>query len=162
MSSPSVKAPPLWQRCRHFVQTVVGLVFHHPVTGTSIIPVLPDGTIVLVCRRDTKQWGLPGGFVDWGETLMTTVERELREETGLQLQGIERLVGVYSAPDRDPRVHSICVAIAVWATGMPQVQDPLEVMAVQAFRREALPMGRLSHDHDRQLQDYLEGLTTVA
>ncbi|WP_448572141.1 NUDIX domain-containing protein [Trichothermofontia sp.] len=162
MSSRSEKVPPLWQRCRHFVQTVVGLVFRHPVTGTSIIPVLPDGTIVLVRRRDTERWGLPGGFVDWGETIATTVRRELREETGLQVQSIERLVGVYSAPDRDPRVHSICVVIAVQAMGIPQVQDPLEVMAVQAFCREALPIGALSHDHDRQLQDYLEGLTTVA
>jgi len=161
-SSLAEKAPPLWQRYRYFVQTVIGLLFRHPVTGTSIIPILPDGTIVLVRRRDTGRWSLPGGFVNWGETLAATLERELAEETGLQVQQIGRLVGVYSAPDRDPRVHSICVAIVVHATGILQVQDPFEVIAVQAFTRDNLPLGELSHDHDRQLQDYLQGLTTVA
>lgn len=156
------RSPSLWQRWTYFVQTVLGLLFRHPVTGTSIIPVLPDGTIVLIQRRDTQRWGLPGGFVNWGETLATTVERELAEETGLQLQRLGRLVGVYSAPERDPRVHSICIVIEVYASGQMQVRDALEVMAVQAFSREALPIGELSHDHDRQLQDYLEGLTTLA
>ncbi len=156
------RSPSVWQRWTYFVQTVLGLLFRHPVTGTSIIPVLPDGTIVLIQRRDNQRWGLPGGFVNWGETLATTVERELAEETGLKLQRLGRLVGVYSAPDRDPRVHSICIVIEVHASGQMQVRDALEVMAVQAFNREALPIGELSHDHDRQLQDYLEGLTTLA
>jgi 8-oxo-dGTP pyrophosphatase MutT (NUDIX family) len=83
----------LWQ----IVQTVLGLIFRHPVTGTAVIPVLPDGRIVLIRRRDNGRWGLPGGMVDWGEDIPTTVRRELAEETGLDLVKIRRLVGVYSA-----------------------------------------------------------------
>jgi 8-oxo-dGTP pyrophosphatase MutT (NUDIX family) len=55
----------------------------HPCT--SIIPILPDGRIVLIRRRDNGRWALPGGIVDWGEDIPTTVRRELAEETGLEL-----------------------------------------------------------------------------
>jgi ADP-ribose pyrophosphatase/8-oxo-dGTP diphosphatase len=148
----------LWQ----FVQTVLGLIFRHPITGTSIIPILPDGRIVLIQRRDNGKWALPGGIVDWGEDIATTVRRELAEETGLELVKIRRLVGVYSAPDRDPRLHSICIVVEAEVHGSMQVQDRLEVMGIQAFSPKSLPPGQLSHDHTQQLQDYLDGLTTLA
>lgn len=148
----------LWQ----FVQTVLGLIFRHPITGTSIIPILPDGRIVLIQRRDNGKWALPGGIVDWGEDIPTAVRRELIEETGLELMRIRRLVGVYSAPDRDPRIHSICIVVEAEVQGRMQIQDTLEVMGIQAFPLKSLPPGQLSHDHTQQLQDYFDGLTTLA
>ena len=148
----------LWQ----FIRTVLGVIFRHPVTGTSIIPILPDGRIVLIQRRDNGKWSLPGGMVDWGEDIATTVRRELTEETGLELMKIRRLVGVYSAPDRDPRIHSICIVVEAEVNGRMQIQDPLEVIEIQAFSRNSLPPGQLSHDHTQQLQNYFDGLTTLA
>ena len=88
-----------------YIKTVMGIIFRHPITGATIIPVLPDGRIVLIQRKDTGQWGLPGGIIDWGEDVTTTAKRELKEETGLELLNIRRLVGVYSSMDRDPRIH---------------------------------------------------------
>jgi len=149
-------------RSRQFVQTVLGIIFRHPVTGTTMIPILPDGRIVLIRRRDSGEWGLPGGIVNWGEDIPTTVRRELAEETGLDLVKIRRLVGVYSAPDRDPRIHSIAVLVEADVQGTMQVQDNLEIIEVQAFVPTDLPKGKLSHDHERQLQDYFDGLTTLA
>lgn len=149
-------------RIWYFVQTVLGIIFRHPVLGTSIIPVLPDGQIVLIRRRDNGKWGLPGGMVDWGQDIPTTVRRELAEETGLELLTIRRLVGIYSAPDRDPRLHSVCVVVEAEVQGTMQIQDVWEIMAVQAFERSAIPIANLSHDHGRQLQDYFDGKTTVA
>ncbi len=146
----------------HFAQTVLGIIFRHPVTGTSIIPLLPDGQIVLIKRRDNGKWALPGGMVNWGEDIETTVLRELEEETGLNLAKVRRLVGIYSSPERDGRVHSICVVVEVDATGTMHIQDPREVLDIQAFPPEAIPIGTLSHDHDRQLQDYFNGYTTLA
>ncbi|WP_414549788.1 NUDIX hydrolase [Anabaena sp. CCY 0017] len=143
-------------------QTVLGLIFRHPITGASIIPILPDGRIVLIKRRDDGCWALPGGMVDWGEDIPKTVNRELAEETGLELVKITRLVGVYSAPDRDPRIHSICVVVEAEVQGEMEIQDTLEVMEIQAFSADSLPLGKMSHDHTRQLQDYLNGLTTLA
>ena len=150
------------RRTSQFVQTVLGIIFRHPVTGTSIIPILPDGQIVLVRRRDNGKWALPGGMVNWGQDLATTVKRELAEETGLELSQLGRLVGIYSAPDRDPRVHSICVVIEADVQGTMQVQDTLEISEVQAFERSTIPMADLSHDHEQQLQDYFSGKTTLA
>lgn len=147
-----------WQ----FVQTVLGIIFRHPVTGTSIIPILPDGKIVLVRRRDNGKWALPGGMVNWGQDIETTVQRELAEETGLELLKIRRLVGIYSDPARDPRIHSICVLVEADVQGTMQIQDTLEISEVQAFDRSAIPIGNLSHDHDQQLQDYFDGKTVVA
>ncbi|MFB2836001.1 NUDIX domain-containing protein [Floridanema evergladense] len=149
-------------RLGQFFQTVLGIIFRHPVTGATIIPILPDGRIVLIRRHDTGKWSLPGGIVNWGEDIPTTVKRELEEETGLTLVKIHRLVGVYSAPDRDPRLHSIAVLVEASVQGTMGAQDTLEVSEVEAFAIGSLPKGDLSHDHDRQLQDYLSGVTTVA
>ncbi|MBW4597223.1 MAG: NUDIX domain-containing protein [Brasilonema octagenarum HA4186-MV1] len=143
-------------------QTVLGIIFRHPITGTSIIPILPDGRIVLIRRRDNGLWALPGGIVDWGEDVPNAIRRELMEETGLELLSIRRLVGVYSAPDRDPRIHSICIVAEAIVQGKMEIQDTLEVMEIQAFPLDSLPPGQMSHDHSRQLQDYLDGLTTLA
>ena len=147
----------LWQ----VGQTVLGLIFRHPLTGTSIVPILPDGRIVLVRRRDSNQYALPGGMVEWGEDVSTTAKRELFEETGLELVKIRRLVGVYSAPDRDPRVHSINILVEADVQGNMDVQDTLEISHVQAFELTSLPQD-LSYDYDRQLKDYLSGLTILA
>lgn len=150
------------RRAWQFVQTVLGIIFRHPVTGTSIIPILPDGRIVLVQRRDNGKWALPGGMVNWGQDIATTVQRELAEETGLELLEIRRLVGIYSAPDRDPRIHSICVLVEASVQGTMQVQDALEIQSVRAFHTSEIPRGDLSHDHDQQLQDYFDGKTALA
>lgn len=147
----------LWQ----YIKTILGIIFRHPLTGVSIVPVLPDGSIVLIRRRDTGKWAIPGGFVDWGENIPTTVQRELKEETGLELVTMGRLVGVYSEMNRDPRVHSICILVEAKVQGDIQVQDQLEILEVKTFSSEAIPLNDLSYDHNRQMQDYLENRNTI-
>jgi ADP-ribose pyrophosphatase YjhB (NUDIX family) len=147
-----------WQ----YVRTVLKVMFRHPIAGTTIVPVLPDGRLVLIQRRDTGEWGLPGGIIDWGEPIAVAAGRELEEETGLNLVKIRRLVGVYSAPDRDPRIHSICVVVEADVDGQMQVRDTLEIQDVRAFSLDSLPQENLCHDHAQQLQDYLTGKTTLA
>ncbi|MDJ0678944.1 MAG: NUDIX hydrolase [Xenococcaceae cyanobacterium MO_167.B52] len=150
------------RRYWRFISTVLGIIFRHPITGTTIIPVLPDGRIVMVQRSDSGKWGLPGGMVDWGEDIPHATHRELKEETGLEITKIRRLVGVYSDPARDPRIHSISVLIEVEATGELEPEDKLEVLQVKAFKPEDIPIGTLCHDHDRQLKDYFSGAVTLA
>jgi ADP-ribose pyrophosphatase/8-oxo-dGTP diphosphatase len=150
------------RRLWYFAKAVLGILFRYPLTGTNIVPILTDGQIVLARRRDTGRWSLPGGMVEWGEDITTTVRRELAEETGLELVRIRRLVGVYSAPERDPRVHSICVVVEAEVQGKIQIQDTQEISEVQAFSPNALPKEQLSYDSGQQLQDYLDGLTVLA
>ncbi len=151
------------RRRRYLFITWLGVIFRYPVMGATIIARLPDGQIVLVKRpkkSDQKEaWGLPGGMVDWGEDIPTTVNRELKEETGLNLVKIQRIVGVYSEAFRDPRVHSIAVSVEVEAEGTFQVEA--RTFTVEELRSRLNNMA-LIHDHRRQLQDYFQGLTTIA
>ena len=137
------------RRSWRFISTVLGIIFRHPVTGITLIPVLPDGRIVLVQRRDSGKWGLPGGMIDWGEDIPNTAYRELIEETGLKLVKIRRLVGVYSAPDRDPRIHSISVLVEVEAKGTLDVKDKLEIIEAKAFFTRRITF-RKSQSRSRQ------------
>ena len=54
-------------------------------------------------------WALPGGFVEYGESVETAAVREAKEETSIDVE-LEELVNVYSSPDRDPRGHTVSVA----------------------------------------------------
>jgi ADP-ribose pyrophosphatase YjhB (NUDIX family) len=144
---------------RRYVQTILGIVFRHPLTGVSIIACPTPGSLVLVRRRDNGQWAIPGGLVDWGENIVTSVRRELLEETGLTLVSDPQIIGVYSAPDRDPRLHSICIAVKVLVEGEIQIHDQLEIIEGKVFTSETIPWQNLAHDHAQQLQDYLSGQT---
>ena len=151
--------PSFLHRC---LQEGIRLAFRHPVLGTSIVPLLEDGRIVLIRRRDTGLWALPGGMVAWGEDIASTVRRELAEETGLNLVKIRRLAGVYSSPERDSRLHSICVAVVADVRGQFKVQDELEVSEVKAFSPNFLPISEeLSYDNAEQLENYRLGLTVL-
>lgn len=66
-------------------------------------------------------------------------------------------MGVYSDPDRDPRLHSICLAFEIKVEGKLQVNDINEISEVQSFSLDEAMNMSLSHDHTQQLQDYLQG-----
>ncbi|MEJ2514693.1 MAG: NUDIX hydrolase [Gammaproteobacteria bacterium] len=112
----------------------------------------PDRPVVLVERRNPPHgWALPGGFVDVGETVEVAAAREAREETGLEVSGLE-LLGVYSAPDRDPRGHTVSVVFAAGASGDPVGGD--DAVRARAFRPGDWP--ELAFDHARILADWEE------
>jgi ADP-ribose pyrophosphatase YjhB (NUDIX family) len=128
----------------------------------TVVPVREDGRIVLIRRVDLDRWVLPGGFLDWGETLAEAGARETREETGLEVVRTGRLVGVYSAPDRDPRAHCITVLMEAEVRGEPRVSDPLEVREIRAFASSELPFSEMVLGSDAMVRDYLAGRTVLA
>ncbi len=143
------------------IRVLLGLLLRRPILGTSIIPILPNGRLVLARRRDTGLWSLPGGIVDWGEDIATAASRELYEETGLTVTQVGRLVGIYSGVYRDPRFHSVCVAIEAFVDGTPITADPAEILEVAEFDRDDVLTLALSHDHTQHLQAYFANVTVL-
>lgn len=100
----------------------------------------PDERWVLVRRGDTGGWALPGGTLEWGETLRSALARELAEETGARVLELGRLVGVYSGPERDARFHAVTVVVEARVELTPATADnPLEILEVRAFSEAELP-----------------------
>ena len=89
--------------------------------------------------------------MEYGETVETAAVREAREETGLAVSLIE-LFGVYSAPNRDPRRHTIGIVFIGTATGVPVGGD--DAAEARIFASESLP-APLAFDHAQILQDYV-------
>src|SRR5215510_10165917 len=81
-------------------------LLRRPVVAICAAAHTRDGRWLLIRRADTGTWALPGGTLEWGETLRSGIVRELEEEAGVTEVEIERVVGVFSRPDRDPRFHS--------------------------------------------------------
>ncbi len=132
------------------------MTYRNPVPTVDIIIELldrPHRPIVLVERRNPPLgWAIPGGFVDYGETLETASRREAKEETGLSVTLIDQLY-VYSDPQRDPRQHTLSVVFIATAIGEPVAQD--DALRVGIFEPWNLPQS-LCFDHDRVLADYLQ------
>src|SRR5712691_10201965 len=76
-------------------------LLRRPVVGIAAAAKTSDGKWLLIRRGDTGTWALPGGTLEWGETLRVGLARELAEEAGVDVAEVERVVGVYSRPDRD-------------------------------------------------------------
>jgi ADP-ribose pyrophosphatase YjhB (NUDIX family) len=124
-------------------------IYRNPVPTVDII-IGYEGGIVLVLRKNPPPgWALPGGFVDYGETVEAAAIREAREETGLDLADL-RQFGVYSDPGRDPRQHTITTVFTAKGAGTMKAGD--DAARVQVFGLEALP--GLAFDHARILGDY--------
>lgn len=143
------------------IREVARHVLRRPVIGTAVVGRTEDGRYLLIRRGDSGEWALPGGTLEWGETLPTAMQRELAEEAGVDQIELGRLVGVYSAPFRDPRFHAVTVVVeARIAAPVRPPLNPLEILEVRLFTREELPR-ELSHNMTPMLEDALAGRTRL-
>ena len=112
------------------------------------------GGIILIQRRNPPEgWALPGGFVDYGETLEAAAVREAKEETGLDIKLI-RQFHTYSDPSRDPRQHTISTVFIAEASGEAKAGD--DAAELETFLRNRLP-DNIVFDHKQILEDYFTG-----
>jgi len=110
-----------------------------------------EGGIVLINRLNPPYgWAIPGGFVDIGETIEDAVCREMKEETGLDIN-LVRQFHTYSDPKRDPRQHTITTIFIATASGRPVAGD--DAKEAEVFTRDTLPED-LTFDHRQILEDY--------
>jgi 8-oxo-dGTP diphosphatase len=73
-------------------------LLRRPVVGVCAFARARDGRVLLIRRGDTGEWALPGGTLEWGETLQSCVRRELLEEAGVEVTQLGGVLGVYSHP----------------------------------------------------------------
>ena len=112
---------------------------------------MPEAGIVLVRRRDFPfGWAIPGGYVEYGESVEDAARREAFEETGLKIE-LRGVLGVYSAPGRDPRGHTVAVVFVAEGRGEPKPGD--DAAEVQVFSLDRLP-AEMAFDHADILLDY--------
>lgn len=135
--------------CPHCGRTVEK--YRNPLLTVDIIIELKGKGIVLIRRRNPPLgWAIPGGFVDYGESLESAAAREAREETSLAVKLLYQL-GAYSDPARDPRHHTVSVVYVAEADGSPRPGDDAGEIGI--FHRHSLP-DFLAFDHRRILEDY--------
>ena len=131
--------------------------YKNPLPTVDIIIEVETGGvetgIVLIKRKNEPLgWAIPGGFVDYGESLEDAAIREAREETGLSVHLI-RQFHTYSDPNRDPRFHAISTVYIARAQGVPEARD--DAQEVEIFNQHNLPKG-IVFDHRTILEDYFK------
>ena len=126
-------------------------------TVDIIIETEADGQhgVVLIKRKNPPfGWAIPGGFVDYGESLEQAAVREAREETSLEVT-LVRQFHTYSDPARDPRQHTISTVFIARASGKPAGAD--DAAEARVFTRGAVPAD-MAFDHASILHDYYNSL----
>jgi len=126
--------------------------YRNPFPTVDIIIEMEGGVVLIERRNEPFGWALPGGFVDYGETLEQAAVREAREETSLEVSRL-RLVGCYSDPARDPRMHTISTVFAAVGAGVPLAAD--DAASLRVFPLDAQPE-RLCFDHEKIIADYIQ------
>ena len=99
-------------------------------------------------------WALPGGFVEYGESVEDAAIREAKEETNIDVE-LEELVNVYSAPDRDPRRHTVTVAYTARGDLKTRKADS-DAKDIDVFQVEKLDSINIAFDHAIIIKDCLD------
>jgi 8-oxo-dGTP diphosphatase len=130
------------------------MAYRNPTPTVDIIIELidqPERPIILIERKNPPYgWAIPGGFVDYGESVETAAYREAKEEVSLEIELIEQFQ-VYSDPKRDQRQHTLSIVFLATAQGTPKAADDAKTLRI--FHLWELP-NQLCFDHAKILKDY--------
>jgi ADP-ribose pyrophosphatase YjhB (NUDIX family) len=128
-------------------------VYQNPIPTVDIIIEIESRGIVLIKRKNPPYgWAIPGGFVDYRESLEKAAVREAKEETNLDVKLI-RQFHTYSDPKRDPRHHSISTVYIAKGKGKPKARD--DALEIGIFNESNLP-DEIAFDHRLILRDYFK------
>ena len=122
----------------------------NPLLTVDIIIQCQKGIVLIKRKNPPRGWALPGGFVDYGESVEAAAAREAQEETGLDVTLIEQM-HTYSDPGRDPRHHTVSTVFIATAKGEPSAAD--DACEAQIFTADNLP-APIVFDHPAILKDY--------
>jgi ADP-ribose pyrophosphatase YjhB (NUDIX family) len=137
-------------RCQSEIET-----YRNPIPTVDIIIEMESRGIILIKRKNPPfGWAIPGGFVDYGESLEQAAVREAKEETNLEVEFV-RQFHTYSDPNRDPRHHTISTVYVAKGKGNSQAKD--DAVAVGVFTESNLP-DEIAFDHRLILRDYFKSI----
>lgn len=127
--------------------------YRNPAPTADVIIEMEEGGIVLIERKyEPVGWAIPGGFVDYGESLEACAVREAKEETGLDVALIHQL-GTYSDPARDARRHTITAVYVARPCSDAPLRAADDAAHAEVFTRDRLP-SPIVFDHEVILEDY--------
>ena len=135
-------------RCQNEIE-----VYRNPIPTVDIIIEIESKGIVLIKRKNPPYgWAIPGGFVDYGESLGEAALREAKEETNLDVE-LKKQFHTYSDPKRDPRHHTISTVYIAKGKGIPEPKD--DATEIGIFTESNLP-NEIAFDHRSILRDYFK------
>ncbi|MDP2830642.1 MAG: NUDIX hydrolase [Candidatus Omnitrophota bacterium] len=114
---------------------------------------LPEGIVIIKRSNPPFGWALPGGFVDYGESVEDAVIREAKEETNLDLTQVQQF-HTYSDPQRDPRFHTIGMVFIAKAKGIPKAGDDAADLRVVKLRE--IKKMDFAFDHKKIIEDFIK------
>jgi O-acetyl-ADP-ribose deacetylase (regulator of RNase III)/ADP-ribose pyrophosphatase YjhB (NUDIX family) len=136
-----------------YLKHIIHKVQQGPFITVDAIIEINDGIVLIERSNPPFGWALPGGFVDYGESLEDSVKREAKEETGVELANL-RQFHTYSAPGRDPRFHTISTVFIAKGKGKPKASS--DAANLKVVKISELADYTLAFDHKQIIQDYLK------
>ncbi len=136
-----------------YLDYVIHKLMAGPFTTVDAIIEINGGIVIIERSNPPFGWALPGGFVDYGESLEEAVIREAKEETNLDLVEVKQF-HAYSDPTRDPRFHTIGTVFIAQAKGKPQAGD--DAQGLKIIKLDQIKKLKFAFDHGKILEDYLK------
>ncbi len=145
---------------KDYVKYIRSMVGHNKIIMNASGAIIErDNKILLQRRSDNGKWGLPGGIMEMGETYHEGAIREVKEETGLDIE-LDYLIGIYHNKDMEwpsgDMAHVICAVFKAHITSGTLSIDS-ESLELKFFSKEELPI-IASLDHKKAIEDYYNGI----
>ena len=137
-----------------YLEYIIDKLQRGPFTTVDAIIEINEGIVIIQRSNPPFGWALPGGFVDYGESLEDAVRREIKEETNLEVTDLKQF-HTYSEPGRDPRFHTIATVFIAKGQGSPKAGD--DAAGLKIVKLNEIEKIDFAFDHKRILSDYLDG-----
>ena len=136
-----------------YLEYVIHKIQAGPFITVDIIIEFHEGIVLIERSNPPYGWAIPGGFLDYNESLEDCAAREAKEETSLDIYDLKQF-HTYSKPGRDPRFHTVTCVFSAKARGTPKADS--DAANLKVFKPEEALKLNLAFDHKQVLRDYLK------